>query len=102
MYLTTTRPDIAFATQQLSQFMAAPTATHYKAALRVLHYLKVSPGRGILLSRKSEMQILGFSDADWGGCLDTRRSIFGYCFFFWTIAHLLEIKEAANGVMFLC
>jgi hypothetical protein len=46
LYLTTTRPDIAFATQQLNQFMSCPTETHHKVTLRVLKYLKRSPGRG--------------------------------------------------------
>ncbi|XP_058746532.1 uncharacterized mitochondrial protein AtMg00810-like [Vicia villosa] len=81
LFLTTTRPDIAFATQQLSQFMSAPTESHYKVALRVLCYLKQSPARGIFLSQALDLQLSGFSDADWGGCVDTRRSISGYCFF---------------------
>lgn len=49
LYLTTTRPDISYATQQLSQFMSAPTELHYRAALHVLRYLKHSPARGIFL-----------------------------------------------------
>jgi hypothetical protein len=61
--------------------MSAPTENHHKAALRVLRYLKQAPGSGLLFPRNSDLQILGFSDADWGGCLDTRRSISGYCFF---------------------
>jgi transposase InsO family protein len=81
LYLTTTRPDIAYATQQLSQFMASPTLTHHQAALRVLRYLKRSPGRGLFFPQSSDLQLLGFSDADWGGCIDTRKSISGYCFF---------------------
>jgi len=81
LYLTTTCPNIAFAAQQLSQFMASPTELHYKAALRVLRYLKCSPGRGLFFPHSPELQLLGFSDADWGGCVDTRRSISGYCFF---------------------
>jgi hypothetical protein len=44
LYLTTTRPDITFVTQQLSQFLAKPTITHYHAATRVLRYLKNNPG----------------------------------------------------------
>ena len=64
LYLTSTRPDIAFATQQHSQFMANPTMQHYKAAMRVVRYLKASPGRGLLFSRKYEVQLLGFSDVD--------------------------------------
>jgi hypothetical protein len=46
IYLNTTRLDITFITQQLSQFLSKPTQTHYNAAIRVLKYLKGSPGRG--------------------------------------------------------
>jgi hypothetical protein len=81
LYLTNTRPDIAYATQQLSQFLQKPTTTHFNAAYKVVRYLKHSPGRGLLLPRSSDFQILGFSYADWADCLDTRRSTFGYCFF---------------------
>jgi hypothetical protein len=81
LYLTNIRPDIAYATQQLSQFLHKPTVTHYHAACRVIGYIKTSPGRGLLLSRHSDIQLLGFSDADWAGCIDTRRSTSGFCFF---------------------
>ncbi|WVZ26235.1 hypothetical protein V8G54_004779 [Vigna mungo] len=63
IYLTSTRPDIVFATQQLSQFMVAPTQTHFQAALRVVCYLKGCPGKGLFFSRKSSTQLHGFSDA---------------------------------------
>jgi hypothetical protein len=81
LYLTTTRPDIAFVTQQLSQFLSSPTQTHYDTACRVVRYLKGSPGRGLLFRRDAQLQLLGFTDADWAGCLDSRRSTSGYCFF---------------------
>jgi hypothetical protein len=81
LYLTTTRPDITLATQQLSQFLIAPTTTHYNAACRVLRYLKANPGYGLLFPRNLEVQILGYADADWAGCVDTRKSTYGYCFF---------------------
>jgi hypothetical protein len=81
LYLTTTRPDIAFATQQLSQFLSAPTIVHYETACRIVKYLKGTPGRGLFFSRQSELQLLGFADADWANCVDTRRSTSGYCFF---------------------
>jgi hypothetical protein len=75
LYLNTTRPDITFMTQQLSQFLSKSTITHYQAAVRVLRYLKNNPGRGLFFPRDSTIHISGFSDADWAGCLDTRRSI---------------------------
>ena len=81
MYLNTTRPDITFITQQLSQFLNNPTQTHFTVSTRVLRYLKGSPGRGIFFPRDAHLQLQGFSDADWAGCRDTRRSISGQCFF---------------------
>jgi hypothetical protein len=81
LYLTTTRPDITFITQQLSQFLSKPTQIHHQAALRVLKYLKGCPGKGLHFPRSSSLQLQGFSDADWAGCYDTRRSISGQCFF---------------------
>jgi len=80
IYLNTTRPEITFVTQQLSQFLSKPTQTHYNAALRVLKYLKGSPGKGIFFPRASCLHIQGYSDADWAGYKDTRRSISGHCF----------------------
>jgi hypothetical protein len=81
LYLNATRPDITFITQQLSQFLSQPTQTHYNAALRVLKYLKTCPGKGLYFPRSSLPYIQGYSDADWAGCRDTRRSISGQCFF---------------------
>jgi hypothetical protein len=81
LYLNATRPDITFITQQLSQFLSKPTITHYNAAIGVLKYLKSCPGRGLFFPRGSALHLIGFSDADWAGCKDTRRSISGQCFF---------------------
>ena len=81
LYVTTTRLDITFATQQLSQFMARLTHTHFQAVRRMLRYLKSCPSKGLFFHRDSPIQLIGFSDADWGCCVDTRRSITGYCFF---------------------
>ena len=47
IYLLATRPDISFAVQCLSQFMHAPRKSHLNLALRVLRYLKRSPGKSI-------------------------------------------------------
>jgi len=81
LYLNITRSDITFITQQLSQFLTKPTQVHYIAAMRVLMYLKSCPGKGLYFPRDSTIQLLGFSDDDLEGCLDSRRSISGQYFF---------------------
>jgi hypothetical protein len=49
-----------------------------KVALRVLRYLKSSPGRGILFSKNDHLNIIGYTDADWARNLTDRKSTSGY------------------------
>ena len=65
LYLTITRPDIAFATQLLSQFMHYPKTSHINAATRVVKYVKHAPGLGIFMSADSGNQLTAFCDVDW-------------------------------------
>ncbi|KAF3663185.1 putative agamous-like MADS-box protein AGL62-like [Capsicum annuum] len=78
LYLTLTRPDISYAVQSLSQFIQAPKESHMNATIRVVKYVKQSPGMGILLSTKPTGSLEAYCDADWGSCVNTRRSITGY------------------------
>ncbi|KAK1418428.1 hypothetical protein QVD17_27572 [Tagetes erecta] len=79
IYLSHTRPDISYAVQYLSQFMHKPTHAHLQLAMRVLRYLKGSPGKGLIFSRTESFQLSAYSDSDWGKCLETRRSVTGFC-----------------------
>lgn len=81
MYLTVTRPDITFAVNTLAKFMHKPDHSHFNAAHWVLRYLKGSIGQGLLYSSSSDLRLKGFSDSDWASCVDTRRSVTGYCMF---------------------
>uniref|UniRef100_A0A3Q7J2E3 Reverse transcriptase Ty1/copia-type domain-containing protein n=1 Tax=Solanum lycopersicum TaxID=4081 RepID=A0A3Q7J2E3_SOLLC len=78
LYLTTTRPDICFAVQVLSQFMQKPKVSHWEAALRLVRYIKGCPGQGILLSSEDSNEMEAFCDSDWASCPNTRRSVTGY------------------------
>ncbi|CAH9141419.1 unnamed protein product [Cuscuta epithymum] len=78
LYLTVTRPDIVYSVSQLSQFLGAPRQSHFDAAIRVLRYLKSTPGQGIFLSSDHDFTLTGYCDADWAGCSFTRRSSTGY------------------------
>ncbi|XP_039162774.1 uncharacterized mitochondrial protein AtMg00810-like [Eucalyptus grandis] len=79
IYLTMTRPDISYAVQNLSQFMHKPKESHMNAALKVVKYLKGCPGLGIFLSRKCNMEMTAYCDADYATCPMSRRSITGFC-----------------------
>lgn len=81
LYLTITRPDICFAVHKLCQYSSAPRVPHLKAAYKVLHYLKGSIGQGLFYPADDDFNIKAFCDADWSQCLDTRRSISGFCIF---------------------
>ncbi|XP_055830925.1 secreted RxLR effector protein 161-like [Solanum dulcamara] len=79
LYLTITRPGIYFSVQVLSQIMQHPKASHWKAALRILRYVKKSPRLGVLLKRVTgSTELTGYCNSDWASCPITRRSITGY------------------------
>jgi hypothetical protein len=73
-YLCVTRPDIAFTVNKLSQFMHNPSITHWQSVKRLLRYLKQTITHGLQFSRSTSTQIQAFSDADWAGSRDDRRS----------------------------
>lgn len=81
IYLSHTRPDIAYAVSIVSRYMHDPRSTQLDAANRILRYLKGCPGKGILFSNFGHLRIEGYTDADWAGCSDDRRSTSGYCIF---------------------
>jgi hypothetical protein len=78
IYLCFTRPELSYSVHTLSQFMQQPREEHWEAALRVVRYLKGNPGQGILLNRSCDLQLYGWCDSDWAGCLLTRRSVTGW------------------------
>ena len=80
-YLTITRPDISFAVQQVSQFMHTPRHLHLAAVRRIIRYLKGTSHRGLFFPTGTSLNLVGYSDADWAGCPDTRRSVTGWCMF---------------------
>lgn len=78
IYLSHTRPDIAYAVNVVSQFMHDPRKPHMDAVERILRYLKFTPGKGILFSKHGHLRVDGYTDADWAGSADDRRSTSGY------------------------
>ena len=78
IYLTITRPDFAFPITILSQFMQQPHQPQYDVAVRILRYIKSSPGQGILFPATNSLQVFAYSDSDWASCPLTRHSTTGF------------------------
>ena len=80
-YLTFTRPDISYAVQQVCLHMHAPRDPHLSAVKRILRYLRGTMHYGLLLRPSSPSELVVYTDADWAGCPDTRKSTSSYVVF---------------------
>lgn len=78
---TVSRPDLAFAASVLSRYMGKWNEAHYHAAKHCLRYIRGTSDLCLTFDANSAKRlVLGYADADWGGCLETRRSTTGYVF----------------------
>ena len=81
IYLSHTRPDIAFVVSMVSQFMHSPNQGHFDVVYIILRYLKGTPRKGLLYENRRHLQVDVFTDANWAGSVIDRRSTLGYCTF---------------------
>ncbi|RVW97032.1 Retrovirus-related Pol polyprotein from transposon TNT 1-94 [Vitis vinifera] len=75
-----TRPDIAYIVGMLGRYLSNPGMDHWKKAKRVMWYLQRTKDYMLTYRRSSHLEIVGYSDSDFAGCLDSRRSTSGYIF----------------------
>ena len=75
-----TRPDLAASVEVLGEFASGPCLTHWKALKRVLRCLQATPTLGNRFIGAGDGKLIGYSDADWAGDIETRRSTSGYVF----------------------
>ncbi|KAD6795802.1 hypothetical protein E3N88_06698 [Mikania micrantha] len=75
IYLTHTRPDLAYAVSVISRFMQKPSKIHQGAARRIMRYVAGSYKYGLWYGLNSELKLVGYTDSDWAGCLDDRKSV---------------------------
>jgi hypothetical protein len=61
--------------------MHSPTEDHFHALKRILRYIEGIVHYGLQLQKQSTHELLAYSNADWAGCPDTRRSTTGYAIF---------------------
>ena len=75
-----TRPDIAFAVGILGRYQSNPGMDHWKAAKKVLRYLKGTKDYMLMYRQTDNLDVIGYSDSDFAGCVDSRKSTSGYIF----------------------
>ena len=63
----------------VSQFLQSPCDNHWDAVIRILRYIKGTPGQSMLYEDRGHTQIVGYTNADWAGSPSDRRSTLGYC-----------------------
>ena len=96
-YLTITRPDLAFAVNQVCQFMHRPTNSHWMAVKRILRFVKSTYDHGLVYS-PGTLNLQAFSDADYAGDPDERRYTGGYCIYLGTNLISWSSKKHGGGI----
>ena len=73
--------------------MENPTTTHFKAAKRILRYLKGTIDFGLLYWFSNNYKLVGYSDSDWGGDIDDIKSTSGFVFFMGTTSFTWMLRK---------
>ena len=75
-----TRPDIAYVVGLLGRYQSNPGIDIWKVVKKVLSYLQGTKDYMLTYRRTDNLEIIGYSDSDYAGCKDTRKSTSGYIF----------------------
>jgi hypothetical protein len=90
LYVTTSRPDVMQEVGQVERFQETPKETHVLAVKRIFKYLKGTTEFGIWYPKGNKLTLVSYTDADWEGNIDDRKSTsgatlyLGYCLVSWT------------------
>nr|XP_048331620.1 secreted RxLR effector protein 161-like [Ziziphus jujuba var. spinosa] len=75
-----TRPNIAFAVGMLGRYQSNPGVDHWRAAKKVMRYLQRTKDYMLMYKQTENLEVIGYSDADFAGCVDSKKSTSGYIF----------------------
>ena len=83
IYLAHTRPDISFPVSIVSQHMHQPNEEHLSVVMRIIRYLKGTPGLGLYLQKKTQQGITVYTDSSWAEDLTDQKSTSAFCTYVW-------------------
>jgi hypothetical protein len=101
-YLTMTRPDILYGVGLVSRYMETPRESHWLAAKRILRYIKGTLNFGLFYTYGESADLVGYSDSDWGGDQDERKSTTGHVFYLGSTAFSWTSKKQAIVALSSC
>ena len=81
LYLTTSRPDIAFGVGVCSRFQSNPQVSHLNAIKRIIKYVGGICDYELFYSKESNISLAGLSDSDWASNANDRKSTTDGCFY---------------------
>ena len=100
LYLTASRPDISYSVGVCARYQANPKETHMTALKRIIKYVKTTTKFGAYYSKDTSDVLAGYSDTNWAGNADDRKSISGSCFYVGNNLVSWMIKK--QNFIFLC
>ena len=77
---TCTKPDISFVVGMLGRYQSNPGIDRWKTAKKVLRYLQGTKNYMLIYRRSKQLEVIGYSDSDFAGCANNRKSTFSYIF----------------------
>ena len=75
-----TRPDIAFVVGMLRRYQSYPGIDHWKVAKKVMRYFQGTKDYMFMHRRTDNLEVIAYSDSNYVGCIDSRKSTLGYVF----------------------
>ena len=81
LYLTARRPNISYSVGVCAKYQTNPKESHMTALKRIIKYVKTTADFGVWYNKDTNDVLTGYSDADWAGNADDRKSTSGGCFY---------------------
>jgi hypothetical protein len=99
LYVTTSRPDVMQAVGQVERFQATPKETHVMEVKRIFRYLKGTKDYGLWYPKGNDLSLVAYTDADWAGSVDDRRSTSGATFYLGDCSGILVEQETIFSII---